>query len=101
MFSALSDLLNSGIALFGQGSRILKLRFAEASHIPEDTLLPHRIEGEEALSKNYRYTLTCLSADTHLELKELLGQPIEIALLLPDGGDRLQFRQILRPLGQS
>lgn len=69
MFSVLSDLLASGVALFGQGSRILKLRFSEASGIPDDTLLPHRVQGEEALSKNYRYTLDCLSANAHLELK--------------------------------
>ena len=89
MSSALSDLLASGAAVFGQGSRILKLRFAEGSGIPEDTLLPHRVQGEESLSKNYRYTLDCLSADANLELKELLGQPVELSLLLPDGGERL------------
>ena len=81
----LEDMLSSGISLFGQGARILKLRFSEQSGIPEDTLLPHRIVGEESLSQLYRYTLDCLSVDTHLELKELLGQPVEVAILLPDG----------------
>ena len=89
MISALSDLLASGVSLFGQGARILKLRFSEQSGIPEDTLLPHRIVGEESLSQLYRYTLDCLSVDTHLELKELLGQPVEVAILLPEGGERL------------
>ena len=85
----LEDMLSSGIALFGQWARIFKLRFSEQSSIPEDTLLPHRIVGEESLSQLYRYTLDCLSVDTHLELKELLGQPVEVAILLPEGGERL------------
>ena len=89
MLNSLPDLLSSGVSLFGQGARIFKLRFSEQSGIPEDTLLPHRIVGEESLSQLYRYTLDCLSVDTHLELKELLGQPIEVAILLPEGGERL------------
>ena len=89
MLNSLPDLLSSGVSLFGQGARIFKLRFSEQSDIPEDTLLPHRIVGEESLSQLYRYTLDCLSVDTHLELKELLGQPIEVAILLPEGGERL------------
>ena len=89
MHSSLSDLVAAGVSLFGQGARLLKLRFPESSGLGEESLLPHRLSGEEGLSENYRYTLDCLSADTHLELKRLLGQPVEIALLLPDGGSRL------------
>ena len=84
-----ADLLASGVSLFGQGSRLLKLRFPEGSGIGPEILLPHKLHGEEGLSQNYRYTLTCLSADTHLELKTLLGQATEVSLLLPDGGTRL------------
>jgi len=89
MRDALSELRSTGASLFGQESRLLSLRFAESSGIAEEALLPHRVIGEERLSKNYRYTLECLSPDSHLELKSLLGQPIEIAILLPDGGSRL------------
>ena len=89
MYAPLTDLAASGVALFGQGARLLKLRFPESSDFSEETLLPHRLVGEEGLSVGYRYVLDCLSADTHLELKSLLGQPVEVALLLPDGGDRL------------
>src|SRR5664279_5079403 len=85
----LSDLRSSGASLFGQGSRLLKLRFAGSSGIAEESLLPHRIHGEERLSQTYRYVLECLSPDAYLELKTLLGQPVEIALLLSDGGSRL------------
>jgi len=85
----LSALCSAGASLFGQGSRLLKLRFSEGSGISEESLLPHRIHGEERLSQTYRYVLECLSPDAYLELKNLLGQPIEIALLLSDGGSRL------------
>ena len=63
MLNSLSGLMASGVSLFGQGARILKLRFSEQSSIPEDTLLPHRIVGEESLSQLYRYTLDCLSVE--------------------------------------
>ena len=89
MSPTLSDLAAAGVSLFGQCSRLLKLRFPGSSGLGEETLLPHRLSGEEGLSENYRYTLDCLSADTHLELKSLLGQPAEVILLLPDGGRRL------------
>jgi type VI secretion system secreted protein VgrG len=89
MRDTLSDLLAAGVSLFGQGSRLLKLRFGERSGIGPETLLPHKLHGEEGLSKNYHYSLECLSADTFLELKTLLGQPAEISLLLPDGTYRL------------
>ena len=89
MHSTLSDLAAAGVSLFGQGSRLLKLRFPESSGLGSETLLPHRLSGEEGLSVSYRYVLDCLSADTHLELKSLLGQSAEISLLLPDGGSRL------------
>ncbi len=82
-------LRDSGVSLFGQGSRLLKLRFPESTGLGSETLLPHRLVGEEGLSVGYRYVLDCLSADTHLELKGLLGQPAEVSLLLPDGGHRL------------
>ncbi len=105
--SSFESLLASGAALFGQGARLLKLRFSENSGIPEDALLPHRVHGEESLSKNYRYTLEGLSADTHLELKTFLGQPVELSLLLPDGGERLltglitRAEQLIGQLGKS
>jgi type VI secretion system secreted protein VgrG len=87
--AALSDLLASFAAPFAQHARLLRLRFATDSQLPADLLLPQRLTGTEELSACYRYVLECLSADMHLELKELLGQPVEIGLLLADGSERL------------
>jgi len=94
--ATLSDLAAAGVALFSQNARLLRLRFAPDSGLASESLLPHRLHGEEGLSQNYRYTLDCLAPDTRLELKTLLGQPIEIGLLLPDGGERLYTGLITR-----
>ena len=87
--TSLDDLQSSGVSLFFQENRLLTLRFGAKSSLGRAALVPHRLMGEEHLSKNYQYQLDCLSADAYLELKELVGQPVEIALLLPDGGERL------------
>jgi type VI secretion system secreted protein VgrG len=87
--TTLSDLAAAGISLFTQHRRLLRLRFSPDSGLSPESLLPHRLHGEEGLSVGYRYTLDCLAPDTRLELKSLLGQPVELGLLLPDGGERL------------
>ena len=94
--SALDALRATGALVFGQASRLLRLRFAEGAGMGEEALLPHRLHGEEGLSQHYRYTLDCLSPDARLELKTLLGQPVEIGLLLPEGGERLYTGLITR-----
>jgi type VI secretion system secreted protein VgrG len=87
--SSLSSLLSSFGAAFSQHARLIRLRFADDSGLAPDLLLPNRLSGTEALSSCYRYDLECLSADAHIELKDLLGQPVEISLLLPEGDMRV------------
>lgn len=94
--SALESLRAAGASLFAQHARLLRLRFAANARIDGEMLLPHRIHGEEGLSANYRYVLDCLSPDAGLELKALLGQPVEVGLLLPDGGERLYSGLVTR-----
>lgn len=96
MMSSLLDQLAAGAAVFGQSARLIRLRFTEGSGFDGDVLIAHRLHGEEALSQGYRYTLDCLSIDAHLELKRLLGQPVEIGLRLADGGERLCCGLVLR-----
>lgn len=81
--------LSDFASLFTQSARILTLRFGSGSGIDGNALLPHRLKGEEALSECYRFDLECLSPDAHLELKDVLGLPVEIGLLLADGGCRV------------
>ena len=86
---SLSSLLSSFGSAFSQHARPIRLRFDADSGIAPDLLLAHRLSGTEGLSTGYRYELDCLSADMHIELKDLLGQPVEIGLLLPEGGERI------------
>ncbi|HEX7646512.1 MAG TPA: type VI secretion system tip protein TssI/VgrG, partial [Noviherbaspirillum sp.] len=86
---SLSSLLSSFGSAFSQHARLIRLRFDADSGIAPDLLLAHRLSGTEGLSTGYRYELDCLSADMHIELKDLLGQPVEIGLLLPEGGERI------------
>ena len=89
MNSILDRILAGGDLAFTQRGRLLSLRFAARGGVAPEILQAHRIRGEEQLSASYRYELDCLSADMHLELKDYLGQPVEVALRLVDGGERL------------
>lgn len=85
----LSSLLSAFAAAFNQQNRLLRLRFAPGSGLAEDALLPQRIEARESLSECYQLKVECLSSDTHLELKDFLGQAVDVAVLLADGGERV------------
>jgi type VI secretion system secreted protein VgrG len=78
--------LASFASVFTQHARLLTLRFPAAAGISAQSLLPQRLRGEEHLSRCYRHELECLSADAFIELKDLLGQPVEVGILQADGG---------------
>jgi type VI secretion system secreted protein VgrG len=84
----IDSLLASLASTFTQNSRLLRLRFADSAGLDTDVLLPKRLTGEEHLSRCYRYSLECLSADGFLELKDLLGQPASVGILQADGDER-------------
>jgi type VI secretion system secreted protein VgrG len=86
---AVQDTLASFATPFTQGDRLFTLRFADDSGIAPDLLLPHHLRGIERISGTYLYQLELLSPNAHLEAKDFLGQPAEIALLLADGNERL------------
>jgi type VI secretion system secreted protein VgrG len=71
-----------------QANRLLALTFAPGSGIEENTLLPYELSGREGISSGFTYTLSCLSADAFLELKDLIGLPAQIAILTDDGAQR-------------
>ncbi|MEJ8676969.1 hypothetical protein, partial [Chromobacterium amazonense] len=60
----LNALLASFASAFGQDRRVLTLRLG-TGQIAAEQLLPLSLQAEEGLSQPYRYTLTCLSPDTH------------------------------------
>ena len=82
----LADALSAFASAFLQNERMLKLRFSPTAGIPDNTLLPWKLTGNEAVNEGYHYELTCLCASAHLELKDLIGQPVEVSILT-DSGD--------------
>ncbi|WP_233196435.1 type VI secretion system Vgr family protein [Chromobacterium sinusclupearum] len=85
----LNALLASFASAFGQDRRVLTLQLG-TGQIAAEQLLPLSLQAEEGLSQPYRYTLTCLSPDTHLELKSLLGQPARIGIEDAAGGESIR-----------
>ena len=81
----LKDLLSSYASAFIQESRLLELRVLG---VGSEELLPVEAKGEESVSGDYRVEVGCLSPDTHLELKQLIGRIAELNLLLADGGHK-------------
>ena len=84
----LTNLLSSFASAFLQTTRLLKLEFAEGSGIPTNLLLPHRMTGREAINEGFRYELEAVSSNAALELKSLLGIPVEVTLLTDGGSER-------------
>ncbi|MGR2678893.1 type VI secretion system Vgr family protein [Chromobacterium haemolyticum] len=82
-------LLASFASVFGQDRRVLTLQLG-TGQIAAEQLLPLSLHVEEGLSQPYRYMLTCLSPDTHIELKSLLGQPARIGIENADGGESIR-----------
>ncbi|OQS45473.1 type VI secretion system Vgr family protein [Chromobacterium violaceum] len=85
----LNALLASFASAFGQDRRVLTLRLG-TGQIAAEQLLPLSLQAEEGLSQPYRYTLTCLSPDTHIELKSLLGEPARIGIEDASGGESIR-----------
>ncbi|OWW22376.1 type VI secretion system Vgr family protein [Noviherbaspirillum denitrificans] len=73
---------------FAQSDRLFTLSFAPGSGIDEGTLLPQELSGEEGISEGFTYTLTCLSSDAFLELKQFIGLPVQVSLLTDGGEER-------------
>jgi type VI secretion system secreted protein VgrG len=75
---------------YTQHHRLIALRFPETSKgIEHGTLLPARLNMTTALSEDTNIELVCLTADTTVELKTYLGQPVEISVLLANRGHKI------------
>jgi type VI secretion system secreted protein VgrG len=58
------------------------------SPLGPDVLLFHRMQGQERLGDLFTYELDLLSPNGAIAADQLLGEPLDIALTLPDGGVR-------------
>ncbi|MDR5891763.1 contractile injection system protein, VgrG/Pvc8 family, partial [Halomonas mongoliensis] len=80
----LMDGADAWLAHFGTGplhqhERLLTLRLGGTDFVP------HRLVGEERLSRPFTYTLDCVSQRGDLELKTLIAQPADLAIRQADG----------------
>ena len=62
-----------------QNQRLLKLEMANQS------LIPHRLVGEESMSRPFRYRLDVISQRGDIELKTLMAQPATLSIRQADG----------------
>ena len=62
---------------WSQHDRLLRLTTPTGA----EQLLVESLHGVEDLSQGYRFNLTALSQDAHIELKTLIGQPVLLELL--------------------
>ncbi|SMF13081.1 Rhs element Vgr protein [Pseudogulbenkiania subflava DSM 22618] len=83
------DLLSAFAATFTQEQRLLTLQLGDGGRWGE-TLLPLAVHGDEAVSDSYRYRVECLSPDTGLELKSLLGVPVRLGIAGADGTEQVR-----------
>ena len=78
---------------FDQSHRLLRLALASDDALP-GTLLPQVLTGQLALDDAYRLQLDCLSDDSYLPLKELIGLPAQVGIT-PALGDEQIFTGIV------
>lgn len=80
----LTDLLAAFASAFDQRNRLISLDIGQDRQW-DGRLLPQSIDGQEAVSDGYRYTVDCLSPDTSLALRNLLGLSARLAIRNQDG----------------
>jgi Rhs element Vgr protein len=70
-----------------QNSRLLTLSFPRGD-APYKILLVNRLEGEESLSRDFRFVIEILSDNAHLDPKHFVDKQIAVKLLRNDGSFR-------------
>ncbi|ALM53979.1 type VI secretion system Vgr family protein [Halomonas huangheensis] len=81
-FNLLDNILESFDVELTQDERLLQLQLGDSD------LIPHRMVGEERLSRPFAYTLDCISQDGDIELKTLMAQPAELSIRQAGGNYR-------------
>ncbi len=78
----LDALLSSFDVSLSQNERLLTLEMSGVDFIP------HRLVGEERMSRPFAYTLDCISLNGDIELKTLMAQPAALSVRQADGSYR-------------
>lgn len=75
------------LAAGGQNNRFLTLSFPDGD-APGEILLANRLEGEEFLSRDFRFIVEILSDNAKLDPKDFVGKLVSARLLRNDGNFR-------------
>lgn len=68
------------VSAFSQSQRHLQVSFAPDAGLPANAMLPHELNGTEGICTPLNYTLRCLSTDTRLPLKTMIGVPVAFSI---------------------
>ncbi|GJG86585.1 hypothetical protein tb265_17660 [Gemmatimonadetes bacterium T265] len=70
--------------------------FAVRTPLGDDALLLERFEGEEGVSRPFRFSLDLLSPDPCVNAERLLGQPASLVMALEDDAERVLHARVSR-----
>ncbi|WP_176058496.1 type VI secretion system Vgr family protein [Paraburkholderia sp. BCC1876] len=77
------------VSSFTQSQRQLQVSFSPDAGLPTNAMLPHQLTGNEGICAPLDYTLSCLSTDTRLPLKTLIGVPVAFRIGDFTGSERV------------
>ncbi|WP_223807167.1 type VI secretion system Vgr family protein [Montanilutibacter psychrotolerans] len=83
------------VVRFNQDTRLIRV----TSPLSPEPFVVARFQGSEFVSRPFTYDVELLSPDAHLELKQLVGQPLMLNLQTP-AGDR-QFHGYVREFART
>lgn len=84
----MTTLLATFATAFSQTHRALEITQAPGNGFAPDLLLPLHLQSQESLSEPGHQVITAHSPDASIELKHLVGKPLGISILNPDGTRR-------------
>ena len=80
--ASLRDVL--GLQFFSQNTRLLRIE----TRLDTAMLVPERAVVREAVNQPFEISVDCLATDAQLALDELIGEPVSLRLVRPDGSLR-------------
>nr|WP_297353658.1 type VI secretion system Vgr family protein [uncultured Caldimonas sp.] len=73
-----------GLLFFSQNTRLLRIE----TRLDTAMLVPERAVVREAVNQPFEISVDCLATDAQLALDELIGEPVSLRLVRPDGSLR-------------
>lgn len=79
-----------------QDTRLIRVK----SPLEPEAFVVRRMTGTESLSRPFAFDVELLSLDAHLELKQVIGQPMRLSLRTQNGEER-HFHGYVKEFGRS